>query len=296
MAFRLIQSLKKPRDYFGRKIELLSPAKLNLYLNIVGKYPSGFHRIESVVERISLCDTVAIEIKKDPRIKIFCNDKTLEGEHNLCFKAIALIKRKLKIPYGFHVFLTKKIPMGSGLGGGSSNAAVTLLGIDTLFNLKLTQTDLYRWGSQLGSDVNFFLAQSRFAFMQGKGEKIIPFEGKTFHHQVVWPGIHLSTKDVYKNARVKLTKFLGNAKIVAYSLKKGDSFLLKNTVFNALEKSAFTLCPELQQVKDCLAHQGVFSKLTGSGSALYTISDNSMTGSFDLSLPGEWLKYDVQTF
>lgn len=295
MSLPLIVSLKRQNNFYGSKVEILSPAKINLYLNILGKYQGGFHRIESVVERISLFDTITIEVTSAPRIKILSNEISIEKEDNLCVRAAELLKKELKLPFNFNIFLNKRIPIGAGLGGGSSNAASTILGIASLLNLKLTKPQLYRLGSKLGSDVNFFLSQSSFAVIHGRGEKIVPFFGKKIRHFIVWPGITLSTKKVYQETRVKLTKFLSNVKILKYALNRGDVFLVKKNIFNVLEKSALGLCKPMDEVKQFFNNQGIFCKVTGSGSALYTIFEKTHY-KIDGLLPEEWLGFEVQTF
>ena len=301
MTSSLIVALQKKKNFYGSKITLQSPAKINLYLNIIGKYPprtkfAGFHRIESIAERISLCDEITIETKKEPRIEFFSNEKSLEGKNNLCVQAARLLTKGFKIPFGFTIVLKKNIPIGSGLGGGSSNAATVLLGINTLLKLGLSQYAFYHLGAPLGSDVNFFLAQSPFAFLYGRGEKVIPLGGKTLHHFIVWPGISLSTKMVYGKAKLKLTKFLYNAKIVHYALEKGDAALLKKSIFNALEKTALSLCGQLREVKKFFDNNGMFCKITGSGSAVYTIFDKDLPSTFENVFPKNWTIFKVKTF
>jgi 4-diphosphocytidyl-2-C-methyl-D-erythritol kinase len=182
------------------------------------------------------------------------------------------------------------------LGGGSSNAAFTLLGINMLLDLKLKQQRLYQLGSELGSDIDFFISQSRFAFIQGRGEKVTPLSGKVFRHLIVWPGVNLSTKMVYQNSRVKLTKHLNNVKMLNYALKKGDNFLLKKSIFNALEKTALSISGQLREAKEYLSRRGIFARVTGSGSALYTILDKFTHYNIKKSLPKGWFIFEVQTF
>ena len=248
-----------------------SPAKLNLYLNILGKYPDGYHAIESVVERISLGDKLDIALTLDGEIRLSASVKSLENENNLCFKAARLIKDAYRLPFGVNMHLDKKIPVGAGLGGGSSNAATTLLAINQLAGLKLSQPKLYRLGAKLGSDVNFFLSHSRYAVISGRGEKIAPFEGKRLRHLVVWPSVSLSTARVYQDFDAKLTKNLDNVKMIKYAIKTGDESLLVQNIFNALEKSAETLCPAISRAKERFARAGIDLRVTGSGSALYSV-------------------------
>ena len=297
MVSPLILSLKKRKTIYGSKVKFLSPAKINLYLNLIGKYSGGFHKIESIIERISLCDQITIEIKKDPKINISTNIKSLESKDNLVVKTIELLKSNFKIPFGFEVKLTKKIPLGSGLGGGSSNAACTLLALNELLGLKLSKKKLYRLGAKLGSDVNFFICNSSFAFVEGRGEKVIPLKIKhKFNHFIIWPKASISTKEVYRNNRAKLTKFFNNANIMRYALRKGDIDLVQKCVFNALEKKAISICSKLKRVKKTIDEAGVFSKVTGSGSALYTISKHLSVNRIKSLLPADVDIYKVKTF
>jgi 4-diphosphocytidyl-2-C-methyl-D-erythritol kinase len=303
MVSPLVVSLKKQKKFYGSKITIFSPAKINLYLNIIGEYQDpalggkSFHQLESIVERLSLRDLITIKIKKKPAVEIFSNIKSLKNPKNLCVRAVNLLREKFRIPFGFDIILKKKIPIGSGLGGGSSNAASTLIGMNSLLNLGLDKSDLYKFGAFLGSDVNFFLSESKFAFLEGRGECITPLDIDTrFNHLIIWPGIQLSTRRVYEHARVKLTKFFNNVKIIRYALKKADIFLLQKNTFNALERAAFSACYALEKVKKRLEKEGVFSQLTGSGSAFYTIGEMPSVSKLRRILPKQWLIFKVQTF
>mgnify|MGYP001242651501 CR=1 FL=1 len=303
MVSPLILSLKKQPNLYGSKIKILSPAKINLYLNITGKYPKGFHRIESIVERISLFDEISIEVKKSPQIIISSNVKSLETKANLCFKAASLIKKEEKIKEGFSIHLEKKIPMGSGLGGGSSNAASTILAIKHLFKLKLTRPQLYSLGKKLGSDVNFFLSQSQFALLKGRGEEVTELKiNRKFSHFIIWPNIHISTKKVYQASRVKLTNFFNNVKILRYALKRNDASLIEKNIFNALEKRAIIVCKDLLKVKSFLGKLDMFSAMTGSGSAFYTFGQlrdkRNIKTSINLHklVPTRWTVFKAHTF
>jgi len=316
MASPLIISLKKQTGFCGSEIKILSPAKINLYLNIKGKYPNGFHRLESIVERISLSDQISIKVIKTPTVGVSSNVKSLETDDNLIVKAAGLIRKKFKIPFGFDFFLKKVIPIGSGLGGGSSNAASTLIGLDKLFNLKLKKEEFYLLGKQLGSDVNFFLSQSKFAFLEGKGEKVTLLAIKQkFSHFIIWPGIFISTKKVYSGMRVyparsikfnkknkktsngvELTNFFNNDNIMRYALKKGDISLIRQSAFNALEKRALSLYAELQLAKTHLEKCGIFARVTGSGSAFYTVGDIGSLAKVKRLVPKKWTVFQASTF
>ena len=302
MDFRPVISRKKLPRVYGSNITVLSPAKINLYLNILGKYPRGFHRIESVIERISIFDKLTLALTEKPGIEIFSNVKELESSDNLCVRAAALMQKKYSIPYGINILLEKNIPMGAGLGGGSSNAASTLLALNNILGLNLEQEDLYSLGQSLGSDVNFFLAQSRFALVEGRGEKVRPWQSKhVFHHCLIWPGIFLSTKKIYAGTRVKLTKFFNNVNIIRYAIKRKDDFLLNKSIFNVLEQSAQELSRELRSVKSYLDASGFSFAMTGSGSAFYSLSSSCYSSrrggmeNFKNNLPKEWTVVYAQT-
>jgi len=296
MASRLIVSLKKQSGLCGSSVNLRSPAKINLYLNILGKYPSGFHQIESIVERISLCDVITVTAVKDDMVRVICNKKELENQHNLCYRAAALVKKTHKIKTGFTITLKKNIPIGAGLGGGSSNAAATLIGINALLGFALNKFKLYQLGSQLGSDVNFFIAESSYALIRGRGEEVIPFQGKRLRHIVIWPAVSLSTKKVYQHAHAKLTKFLNNVKMIQFALERGNVGLLDDNIFNALEKPALSICKRLKQARQILFNKGVFAHVTGSGSALYTVLGKVTPDYINDSLPRGWFVYEACTF
>ena len=251
------------------KISLLSPAKLNLYLNIVGKYPGGYHRIQTVMTRISLFDRLIIEKSKET--KVICNDKSLE-KNNICLKVVNLLKKKLRIKEDFLITLEKKIPPGTGLGGASSNAALTLLGINELLGLQLKEKELFALGSRIGSDVNFFLAQTPFALVEGRGEKVTPWRFFwDLEYFVVCPKISVSTSLIYKKLKIKgkLTKSFSNVNIISYALKNKDYVLLKKSLFNILEKTTLMCFSDLEKKVHILKKLGF--TMSGSGSAFFQI-------------------------
>jgi 4-diphosphocytidyl-2-C-methyl-D-erythritol kinase len=295
MDSQLIISQKKQKNSYRSKIELRSPAKINLYLNIVGK-SRGYHHLESIAERISLFDKLSIKVKSDLSITIRSNNRKLETKKNLCYKAAKLIKDEFNIPFGFDIYLKKNIPIGSGLGGGSSNAAFTLLGIKELLSLDISQDRLYRMGQKLGSDVNFFLAETKFAYLSGRGQRVEPLPSKVkLNHIIIWPKIFVSTKAVYKNSKAKLTRFFSNVNILKYSLKNSDYQLIKKGVYNCLEKSTFAFYKKLSKIKGILNKDDLVSIMSGSGSAFYTIGLKDYKEIKKIA-SDKWTVNKVQTF
>lgn len=277
------------------EISLLSPAKLNLYLNVIGKYPGGYHRIQTIMARVSLFDRLII--RKSDQTKVICNDKSLEKD-NICFKTVIFLKKKLKINEEFLIIIDKRIPPGTGLGGASSNAALTLLGINELLKLRLREKELFTLGSKIGSDVNFFLAQTPFALAEGRGEKITAWRFSwNLEYVIVWPKISIATSLVYKRLKIKgkLTKSFSNVNIIFYALKNKDYALLKEGLFNILENTTFACFPKLKKKIEILKKQGF--TMTGSGGAFFRIVDEKID-KFDTGILSKYgfLTFRVKSF
>ncbi|HEX2523312.1 MAG TPA: 4-(cytidine 5'-diphospho)-2-C-methyl-D-erythritol kinase, partial [Terriglobia bacterium] len=139
------------------QIALRSYAKINLGLKILGKRPDGYHEVRTVLQSIALHDRLSLQRTRTAGIQFRSNEPAIDSVNNLVVRAIEVFQRETGVRGGLRVTLEKSIPLGSGLGGGSSNAAATLLGLARLFRLHLSDSDLLRWAGQLGSDVPFFL-------------------------------------------------------------------------------------------------------------------------------------------
>ncbi len=226
-------------------IKLRAYAKLNLSLKIVGKRPDGYHDIDSIMQSISLHDEIDIKTA-DSGIKVTCSIPGIED--NSAHKAAQLLLDEAKIKNGVMIQIKKNIPLSAGLGGGSSDAAATLIGMNKLFNLNLHREKLLEIGGKIGSDVPFCLVGGT-ARCTGRGEKIEkmnPQTGSAF--LLVIPRIKVSTKAVYE---------------------KSDD-VGAGTSHNALEKAAVSLFPEVGRIKEALDRAtGQDWKMSGSGPALY---------------------------
>jgi len=156
-------------------MQLFAPAKINLSLEIKGRRADGFHEIETLMTPISLADRLTIEtIANEGAVDFSCDDPSLPaGEDNLVVRAVKLFREATKTGTGIKIVLEKKIPHGGGLGGGSSDAASTLLGLNELFGAGISDGDLISLAAQLGSDVPFFMARSA-AICRGRGEMVSP--------------------------------------------------------------------------------------------------------------------------
>jgi len=175
-----------------------SYAKVNLYLRVLKKLKSGYHNIQSVMQLVELHDNISFERLKEDRIVIESSNKEIEGKNNLAYDAALLLKNKFKIEMGIKINIEKNIPIASGLGGGSSNAANTLIALNKLWGLKLNQKKLIDLASEIGSDVPFFI-EGEAAIVEGIGNKIKQLKkSMSINIVLINPGIRISTTKAYK--------------------------------------------------------------------------------------------------
>jgi len=280
-------------------LKILSPAKINLYLNILGKRTDGYHELETVVERVSLFDRLMLRLSAGNAIKLTCSMPSLV-KNNTIIKAYHCLKDHLRADFGVAVHLEKHIPVGSGLGGASSNAAFFILGVLRLLKIRISQEELYAVGQRVGSDVNFFLSQQPFALCRGRGEIVEPVSiARKYEHSIIFPALFSSTKSVYAAFSETLTSNFNGVSIVINGLKNNDHSLIENGIFNALKASAFRLNPRLQEVEEVLQKLSARAyNLTGSGSAFFLFHENH---AFEQQLYRScrkrgWVVYRVRTY
>jgi len=188
------------QDLAKKKINIKSPAKINLHLEVIGKREDGFHELAMIMQNIDLADYLEFEINNEGLIKLEsdCNDLSLSDD-NLIVKSANLLRIKSNIDYGANIFLRKNIPIGAGLAGGSSNAAATLIGLNNLWDLKLDQETLCSLASTLGSDIPFFI-NGGIQLCFGRGE-ILEKLDSNFEYGVILlknPNVSVSTAETYK--------------------------------------------------------------------------------------------------
>lgn len=258
-----------------RSILLKSPAKLNLYLEVLNKRPDGYHEIETVFERISLYDRMRLTLKENG-IKLLCDSPGVPANpDNLAYKAAELLKERTGYPGGVEIKLNKMIPPASGLGGGSSNAATVMLGLNELWNLSLSKGELLKLGKEIGSDVPFFLLDRSLAIGRGRGDELVPLpDTKPLWHFLIVPKFRVFTRDVYNCLKKRrLTKRKNIVKILVYALKKRDFGLLEKSLYNRLEEVAVEKHKQIQQVKETLRAIGAKAiAMSGSGPAVFALA------------------------
>ena len=265
-----------------------SPCKVNLLLNILGRRPDGFHELETVMQLVNLCDELSFERTNDG-IQLTCSDPTLPTDAtNLVCRAAAAFLQRCGINGGVRMHLKKRIPTAAGLGGGSGNAATTLLALNELFNQALTKKQLHEIAASLGSDIPFFL-QNNPALATGRGEEIEslpPFPalvGCAF--LLVHPGFGIATAWAYKEmARfpAALNGQCGRAAKLISLLAAGDLRGACAQFYNSLEAPALEKYPWLAVLQDFLRENGAAAALmSGSGSTTFAIA-NDLCGAQEL--------------
>jgi 4-diphosphocytidyl-2-C-methyl-D-erythritol kinase len=182
-------------------LTLPSPAKINLFLHIVGKRSDGYHNLQTVFQFLTLQDTLRFDLNVDQSVILESQLPGVEPADNLIIKAAHLLKNKTGCTKGARIQLEKRIPMGSGLGGGSSNAATTLIALNRLWQLNLNTAELLSLGRQLGADVGIFI-YGHAAFAEGIGDEFTAIEPPTPWYVILVPAVHVSTIDMYKHPQL----------------------------------------------------------------------------------------------
>jgi len=258
-------------------VKIRAPAKVNLFLRVVGRRPDGYHLLDTLIVPVSLYDVIDIrripakrQQPLNPRIRITCDDPTVPlGEENLAYRAAQLLLEQLDHRTNIDIDIQKRIPIGAGLGGGSTDAAATLLGLNRLFNLKLSAARLERLALRLGADVPFFI-RAHPARAHGIGEVLRPVRGlMRLWLVILYPGFPVATASVYRKLPKKLTKATsGNS--IRISLRRFDN--LTDLLVNDLESVTLESYPKIRLLKEKLLREGAAGGLmTGSGSAVFGV-------------------------
>lgn len=254
---------------------LKSYAKVNLNLDIISKRNDGFHELFMVNQSVNLYDELKFKKHNEGNFLITSNIKCLENNDNLIIKACNLINTKIQ-PIGLEIELNKNIPIGAGLGGGSSNCATTLLAINILYDLKLSETKLNKLGLILGADVPFCLS-GKTAIVTGIGDNITHINNEKFYYLIIKPDISINTKIAYETFD---RKFLNSNHTPSknyqsfYNTKIDKDFILKN--FSNDFELIFDDLLNITYYKKLFYNEGAFfSSLSGSGSSIFGMFENS---------------------
>ena len=247
---------------------LFPPAKINIGLDVVAKRPDGYHEIETIFHPISLYDI--LEIVPSDNFSFQSSGLDIPGEGNLCISAYKLLKKDFNLP-PVNIHLHKIIPIGAGLGGGSSDATFTLKGLNQLFNLKLTNDQFYFYALQLGADCPFFIdLKTRFARGIGNDIQDVDLDLSNYHIVIVKPEINISTSEAYSLIQIE--------SLPGFLKQKIRSPIREWEVKNDFEKYIFQKFPEIKKIKKILYEKGaLYASMTGTGSSVFGIFENKQT-------------------
>lgn len=245
-------------------LDVPAPAKLNLFLHVVGRRDDGYHLLQSVFMLIDWCDTLHFERRRDGRIQRHDPHGTGLPADDLCVRAATLLQHASGCPLGVDITLDKRIPMQAGLGGGSSDAASTLLALNHLWGLHWPTERLMGLGTQLGADVPFFLG-GRNAWVEGIGEQLTPLDLPDGRFLVLKPPAGVSTPEIFQHPALNRQE----KRHIIEDFLANDVSGLYNWGSNNLQPVAQRLCPDIDAGLNWFTQQGLQARMTGSGSALF---------------------------
>ena len=268
-------------------LTMLAPAKLNLFLRIVRRREDGFHELETVMTTINLFDTLRFKPRESSEINlrvIMAGSRNRHvqstatiptGPENLVIRAARLLNEYAGTSHGVGITLIKRIPSAAGMGGGSSDAAATLAGLNRLWNLSLSRDELLNLAARLGSDIGFFLGGSSTAICRGRGELIEPVQiPACLHFVVAKPNSGLSTPEVFKRCRPdptgrRVDEFL-------HTMRRPGLSRMVRLLLNDLQGPAESLNDEVRQLKFEFSRQNVLGhQMTGSGTSYFGVCASS---------------------
>ena len=254
-----------------------APAKLNLFLHVTGRRDDGYHLLQSVFMLIDWCDTLHFELRRDGRIARHDLGTPLPDD-DLIVRAARLLQQASGTPLGADIAIDKRIPSQAGMGGGSSDAASTLLALNRLWQLNLPRPQLEQLGLQLGADVPFFL-RGHNAWVEGIGERITPVALPPARFAVLKPAAGVDTASIFRHPQLeRATKPATIANFAADPYGFGH---------NDLQPVAQALCPEVSQALALLQSLGLQARMTGSGSAVF--AHLASPGHAAIQAPDHWV-------
>ncbi len=257
------------------RVALSSPSKINLFLEVLGRRDDGYHEIRSLIVLTELCDTVTLERRVSGISVGVTNPQVPLGPENLCHRAAGLLLRHCGLAAGVSVWIEKRIPVAGGMGGGSSNAAATLWGLNLLYDLGRPREELMRLGAELGSDVPLFFSRGA-AFLSGRGERVEDLAPLSSRWVVIAnPGIEISTASIYHRLRLPLTSEDAGIRM-RLLVESGREEAAFSSCFNRLEEVVLNVYPEVAALKQRLSLLGASPVLvSGSGPTVFGVMKGS---------------------
>ena len=260
-----------------KEVEIDSYSKINLTLNILGKRRDGYHNIETIMQSVNLADRVFIRKEKEG-VKIKCTHPRVPIDtQSLTYRSAEKILNRYRIKKGVKIEIDKKIPLASGMAGGSANSASILVGINKLFALNLSNKDLREIGEELGMDVPFCI-QNGTALAYHRGEKVTPLPpiNPPLWIIIINPGFKISSEWAYNNIDLdQIKREKNNTKAMLKALKEGELEEIAKNLFNSFEGLIIKKYPEIGKIKDRLIEESALGALmSGSGPTVFGIAQN----------------------
>ncbi|SCZ00135.1 4-(cytidine 5'-diphospho)-2-C-methyl-D-erythritol kinase [Alkaliphilus peptidifermentans] len=259
------------------KIQLKSRAKINLSLDVLRKRPDGYHEVEMIMHQIDLFDRVTLINREDNEIKIYTSCGYIPKDSgNIAFKGASLLRDTLGINKGIDIHIEKRIPVAAGLAGGSSNAAAVILGLNRLWNLKLSQNELMELGVKIGADVPFCILGGA-ALAEGIGQRLTPIIGlKNVWVVISKPSISVSTAEVYGQLNLlNIESKRPNTPLLLKAVESGDIATLAQNMKNVLETVTEENYPIITEIKKkMMEYNAIGSMMSGSGPTVFGIFKN----------------------
>jgi 4-diphosphocytidyl-2-C-methyl-D-erythritol kinase len=247
-------------------MKLSCPIKINLFLKLVGKRADGYHKLESVFALVNLYDFLEVNKSSQFSLKIsgeFANG--IDSKNNILTKILDFFITNFKIDRNLEINLEKNIPVGAGLGGGSSDGAYFMMALNEIFKLQLSKEKLQEISLNFGSDIAFFF-EKKSAIVRGRGEIIKSININTLPALLINPGINLSTKEIFNNFKQDFSVEISDEEIESKNLL--ETIKLPNDLTNA----AIASCPEVKTILDeCYKLNSMAAKMSGSGSTCFAI-------------------------
>jgi 4-diphosphocytidyl-2-C-methyl-D-erythritol kinase len=276
-------------------LSITAPAKINLFLHVVGQRSDGYHLLQSVFQLIDLSDEVILSRREDGDIIRQNPLPNISPESDLVVRAAKLLQTFSKTRLGANIDLIKNIPIGAGLGGGSSDAASTLLGLNRLWELDLSTATLMHLGLQLGADVPFFI-HGQNAFVEGVGDKIQVMDLTPKNYLIIYPGVAISTQAIFSDPY--LTRDHSAITIMDFTERFPEANLFKNDLQDVVVRNFLEVKTAIEWLENYFPDTQV--TMSGSGSSVFCEIPNSNDGherlmNCMLNLPKRWQGYKVRS-
>jgi len=259
-----------------------APAKINLFLHITNRREDGYHELQTLFQFLDLCDDLWFDVRNDNKIRRCTEIESVNEADDLVIRAANRLREVTNSSLGVDISIDKKLPMGGGIGGGSSDAATTLVALNKLWGLNIPQQELAKIGLKLGADVPFFI-HGHTAWAEGIGEKLQSFSAAEPWYLLVHPGIHISTAEIFSNSQ--LTRDTTPIKMLTFIAGDGN---------NDCEPVVRNNYPEVEKVFDWFG-QGSPARLTGTGACVFCpYPDEASAQKVARSLPENWTGFVVK--